>query len=327
MKKKWVLIAILTILTKVGYTQIYDDFSNHDQSYERWSGDWNHFVINVNDQLQTKDDESHESALMVSSRASLEAEWSFWTRIDGGTSVYNLTRFYISESEDFMHSGFYVQIGGANKNVVLYKVTGSTSKKVIENSLRKGILEREDISVSVKLTRDEYGVFRLYSFVEDEDEDFVEEGTYFEECFNSQYCVLFAKYSKLRGRDMYFDDIQISGVEQYTPIQKHESGEINLLTESISINGDGYEDEMLVSYNFPLPGYRVTMNVYTADGMLIATPYDNVEINESGLLIWNGKSTIGKHVEIGVYIAILEFVHKNALVPIRKSFPIAVLYD
>ena len=93
MKKKWVLIAILTILTKVGYTQIYDDFSNHDQSYERWSGDWNRFVINVNDQLQTKDDESHESALMVSSRASLEAEWSFWTKIDGGTSVYNLTRF------------------------------------------------------------------------------------------------------------------------------------------------------------------------------------------------------------------------------------------
>jgi hypothetical protein len=177
MKKKWVLIAILTILIKVGYTQIYDDFSNHDQSYERWSGDWNRFVINVNDQLQTKDDESHESALMISSRASLEAEWSFWTKIDGGTSTYNLTRFYISDSEDFMHSGFYVQIGGVNKNVVLYKVTGSTSKKVIENSLRKGILEREDISVSVKLTRDEYGVFRLYSFVEDEDEDFVEEET------------------------------------------------------------------------------------------------------------------------------------------------------
>lgn len=327
MKKRVLLIYIFTILTKVGFAQIYDDFSNRDHSYEQWMGDWNHYVINTHEQLQTKDDESRESALTISSRASLEAEWSFWTRIDGGTSAYNLTRFYISESEDFMLNDFYVQIGGANKNIVLYKTLNNENKKVIENPLRKGILQSDDISVFIKLTRDKFGVFRLYSLVEDLDEDFVEEGSYFEEFFKPQYCTVFAKYSKLRGRDMYFDDIQISGIEQNVPIQREESSEIKLLTEAITINGDGYNDEMLISYNLPMQGYRVTMNVYTADGVLIATPYDNVEINDSGLLVWKGFSSVGKRVEIGVYIATLEFIHKNALVPIQKSFPIAVLYD
>jgi hypothetical protein len=141
-----------------------DDFSNPEHSQIVWWGNWESFAINKQGQLQSQATEAAESVLFHESTAAIHAEWQFWVRISGTCSAYNLIRFYIAlEEEDVTSNGFFVQVGGANKNITLYQQKNGDAKKIIEDTTRKKILDSGASYLHVRVTRSEDGILRLYS--------------------------------------------------------------------------------------------------------------------------------------------------------------------
>ena len=170
------LVGLLLCCTAIA-EEWQDDFSNPEHSQIVWWGNWESFAINKQGQLQSQASESAESVLFHESTAAINAEWQFWVRISGTCSAYNLIRFYIAlEEEDVTSNGFFVQVGGANKNITLYQQKNGDAKKIIEDTTRKKILDSGASYLHVRVTRSEDGILRLYSQVEGKDSDWSEEG-------------------------------------------------------------------------------------------------------------------------------------------------------
>lgn len=328
------IICILSIVPTLCFGQFREDFSDADAAYSAWSGDWGRFAINRSGQLQSQSAAAAESMLWRESIASIDAEWSGWVRISGTCSAYNLVRCYLTLNGDSLQAdAYYVQIGGANKNIVLYEQSHGNISKVIENEARKKILNDAAAVVRWRVTRGADGVFHLYSQVEGVDSAFVEEGVYFANTVCSEYFALYVKNSKQRGYDFNFDDIAVTGNPQSTSVHPTDdsdisdtrtSSSVHLLTESISPNGDGYEDEACVSYTLPDDGYSATLDVYTPTGALVRHICQNQSLPAEGTLCWDGTSGQNISVEIGVYVLYIELKNTNTKDVLRRKFAVAV---
>lgn len=316
------------------FGQFSDDFSDAEASHSAWSGDWEHFAINRYGQLQSQAPVAAESVLWRESTAAIDAEWSGWVRISGTCSAYNLARCYLTLNGDSLQAdAHYVQIGGANKNIVLYEQRNGNAYKVIENEARKKILNGAAAVVRWRVTRGADGVFHLYSLVEGVDSAFVEEGNHFANMVRSEYFALYVKNSKQRGYDFYFDDIAVAGNPQDMPIHAEDDTDtpdtpvwsaVYLLTESISPNGDGYEDEACISYNLPDDGYCATLSVYTPTGVSVRQVCESQPLSAAGTLCWDGTTAQGTPVEIGVYVLAIELKNTKTKDVLRRKFAVAV---
>lgn len=328
------MVCILSIVPMLCFGQFNDDFSDADASHSTWSGDWERFAVNRHGQLQSQSSTAAESALWHESTASIEAEWSGWVRISGTCSAYNLIRCYLTLNGDSLDAdAYYVQIGGANKNIALYEQYDGTATKVIENEARKKILNTSAAVVRWRVTRGADGIFHLYSHVEGVDSTFVEEGIYFANRVRSKYFALYVKNSKQRGYDFYFDDIAVTGNPQDTPVHAEEDTDtpntpiqsaVHLLAESISPNGDGYEDEACLSYSLPDDGYYATFNVYTPTGVLVRHVCEKQSLPTAGTLCWDGTTAQGTPAEIGVYVLAIELKNTTTKDVLRRKFAVAV---
>ena len=326
------VLCIIASLPSVG--QFRDDFSHADTSHIVWHGDWERFAVNRHGQLQSQSSTAAESALWHESTASIEAEWSGWARISGTCSAHNLIRCYLTLNGDSLQAdAYYVQIGGANKNIVLYEQHDGTATKVIENEARKKILNTAAAVVRWRVTRGADGIFHLYSHVEGVDSAFVEEGIYFANRVRSKYFALYVKNSKQRGYDFYFDDIAVAGSPQDMPVRAEEDDDtpntssqsaVYLLTESISPNGDGYEDEACISYSLPDDGYYATLSVYTPTGVLVRHVCEKQSLPTAGTLCWNGTNAHNTPVDIGVYVLAIELKNATTKDVLRRKFAVAV---
>lgn len=328
------IICILSIVPTLCFGQFREDFSDANAAQSAWSGDWERFAVNRYGQLQSQAAAAAESMLWRESTASVDAEWSGWVRISGTCSAYNLVRCYLTLNGDSLQAdAYYVQIGGANKNIVLYEQSHGNTSKVIENEVRKKILNDAAAVVCWRVTRGADGVFHLYSQVEGVDSAFVEEGSYFANTVRSEYFALYVKNSKQRGYDFYFDDIAVTGNPQGTPVHPSDdsdtsdtctSSSVHLLTESISPNGDGYEDEACISYTLPDDGYYATLDVYMPTGVLVRHICQNQSLPAEGTLCWDGTSGQHTPVEIGVYVLYIELKTTKTKDVLRRKFAVAV---
>ena len=305
-----------------------DDFSNAVNSEMVWYGDWKHFAINKQGQLQSQATEATESVLFHESIAAINAEWQFWVRISGTCSAYNLIRFYIAlEEEDVTSNGFFVQVGGANKNITLYQQKNGDAKKIIEDTTRKKILDSGASYLHVRVTRSDNGIMRLYSQVEGKDSAWNTEGEYFTPMLTSHYSAICVKNSKKRGYDFYVDDICVSGEVQHTSLENENiegtETKIHLQTESISPNGDGWEDEACITYQSPYLKNTAQLSIYTANGILVKK-LAPITSSSDGMICWDGRNMDGNLVDIGVYVMHIEITSPNAPT-IRQRYAIAVV--
>lgn len=89
-------------------------------------------------------------------------------------------------------------------------------------------------------------------------------------------------------------------------------------------NGDGDEDNLLISYEFDSAYIYLTVKIYNIKGQLIAMPLNGDYSSSSGNVVWNCRSESGKVIDTGAYICLLKAKDDNGKVKeLKEAFYIA----
>lgn len=89
---------------------------------------------------------------------------------------------------------------------------------------------------------------------------------------------------------------------------------IELPTDILSPDGDGYEDFLLINYNVDDIGYVATINVYDASGRLVRNLVNGELLMREGSLQWDGTNNQGGKARVGIHILSIEIFHPNGSV-------------
>lgn len=73
-----------------------------------------------------------------------------------------------------------------------------------------------------------------------------------------------------------------------------------------SPNGDGYNDELSIKYNFSKTGYIGNVRIFDVAGRQVNFLVKNQLLAQEGSWLWDGKNESGQKLGIGVYIVLVE---------------------
>lgn len=83
-------------------------------------------------------------------------------------------------------------------------------------------------------------------------------------------------------------------------------GEVTIVPEVFSPDGDGFDDEAKITYSFDEPGSVVNVFLYAADGRLANHLVKDAPIANEGLFVWDGNDENGDKKEVGIYFLVFE---------------------
>ncbi len=86
-----------------------------------------------------------------------------------------------------------------------------------------------------------------------------------------------------------------------------QSGTINLSPNPFSPDGDGFDDELKLTYSLPFESAAMRWEIFDVNGRKIATPFYNYYVGQNGELKWNGNRDNGTPARIGIYIMKISF--------------------
>lgn len=219
MKKILLFPLLLLVVVNFCFGQFSETFSDGNFSENpKWIGNIDNFIVNIDNQLQLNDDDFSDklSQLVVPVETADSTNWSFYVKLDFGTSSSNLSKVYISSNNSNLKeplNGYFVKIGGVTGSddaFVLYKQTGTEEKKLIEGKL--GGAGSDPVEAWIKVTRNQLGKFEL--LVDYEGNGIYEsEGVYFDgESHTGKYFGWVCKYSSTRKDKFFLDDIAIEPI-------------------------------------------------------------------------------------------------------------------
>ena len=87
--------------------------------------------------------------------------------------------------------------------------------------------------------------------------------------------------------------------------------EVNLSTNKVSPDADGFEDFVLINYNLDDLGYVAHIRVFDANGFLVKTITNGQLLPKEGSLQWDGTKDDGTKALIGIHIIHVELVNPN----------------
>ncbi len=93
---------------------------------------------------------------------------------------------------------------------------------------------------------------------------------------------------------------------------------IQLPYNTISPDGDGFQDVLIIQYKVDKPGYVINANIYNEKGQLVKKIFKNYGIGIAGHLKWDGSDNDGNKSSVGVYILWIQFVLDNGTVKVEK---------
>jgi hypothetical protein len=76
--------------------------------------------------------------------------------------------------------------------------------------------------------------------------------------------------------------------------------------ETFSPDGDGYNDNLNISYSFPQSGYRASIYIYNVAGKRLRTLINNQLLETEGYFTWDGIIDGNIKASIGTYIILIE---------------------
>jgi hypothetical protein len=84
------------------------------------------------------------------------------------------------------------------------------------------------------------------------------------------------------------------------------SNPISVAPNPFSPDGDGINDFTFIEYSFQVPFVKVRARIFDSIGRLIAVPLDNVVLQPTGKIVWDGRDSSGKIVKFGLYVLLVE---------------------
>ncbi|MBK8807581.1 MAG: lamin tail domain-containing protein [Bacteroidales bacterium] len=117
---------------------------------------------------------------------------------------------------------------------------------------------------------------------------------------------------------------QISGFA--TPGYENSQSDDNKDTEAIltceknffTPNNDGIDDYLSINYSLDFQGYLATISVYNEIGILVRNLENNLLLDLSGSIYWDGTDNVGKIVNYGIYVIHISIYNTEGEV-IRKK--------
>lgn len=84
------------------------------------------------------------------------------------------------------------------------------------------------------------------------------------------------------------------------------SGEIQLSPEIFSPDNDGFNDNMLISYQFPEAGFNATITIFNSEGIAVRSLVTNELCGTTGIWSWDGIDDRNQKAAIGRYIVFVQ---------------------
>ena len=289
------------------HCQIAEDFSDGDfTNGNQWTGDQESFIVH-NGQLQLHEIENGESFLGINHNISIEASWTFDIKMAFNPSARNFCRVYaISDVPDLTKElkGYYVQIGGSQDEISLYRQDITEHIKIIDGP--DGIVDTSQVNLTIKISRDKTNNWSL--FLKNPNQDrfeligSVEDSMHTDVNFFGFYC----KYTISRSRGFLFDNVLIEGeqfidhnppiftsikvldkhnlrVEMNEPIQTPDISQffVNTLGQPIEISNPSYNTFILTFQESFKSGVK-----YTLDGLTLTDYHDNNSTLSHDFIYW-----------------------------------------
>ncbi|MGB0886138.1 MAG: lamin tail domain-containing protein [Chitinophagales bacterium] len=207
---------ILTLFIALGFfakAQFQDNFTDGNfTSNPIWIGDTDSFEVDLSNQLHLNaPSNSQESYLAVPSLAAVDGYWEFYVDLDFNPSGSNRAYVYlISDQANLKGSlnGYYVLVGSTSDEVSLYRQNGTSSSEIID-----GIDGTVAISpkVKIKVTRDLFGNFELFTDTSLTFTNPISEGSVFDNNYmSSTHFGVLCDYSSTRSDKFFFDDFDVT---------------------------------------------------------------------------------------------------------------------
>ncbi len=89
---------------------------------------------------------------------------------------------------------------------------------------------------------------------------------------------------------------------------------IELPTETVSPDGDGYEDFLLINYNVDALGFVANIDIYDATGRLVRNLVNGEILTAEGSLQWDGTDNEGRKARVGIHILAVEIFNPDGVV-------------
>ena len=194
------------------FAQFTDDFSDGDfTNSPAWSGTDSKFTIAGQELKLQATPINNIAYLTIPSTAVNQASWEFLVRLEFNPSNTNYTRIYlISDQAELSEAinGYFVLVGNTTDDVSLYKQTGAISTQIIDGI--DGRLDVSPVSVRIRITRDDFGFWELFSDVGSTG-TYISEGSVTDATYSSSsYFGIFCNYSSTRSDKFYFDDFIVT---------------------------------------------------------------------------------------------------------------------
>lgn len=150
------LACVFLIIPMIGYTQVYDDFSDGNFTDNPvWTGTESLFIVNEDFQLQLNGEGSGEASLFCSDSADrVHSEWHFYLREAFAPSGKNYCDIFLCDK-------YFLRFGesGSNDVVELWRLEENSIASVCRG---QDTFIAAAFEASFKVTHDEYGVWKIY---------------------------------------------------------------------------------------------------------------------------------------------------------------------
>jgi len=213
------LFGVLLLIPEDTYCQVDDDFTDGDfTNNPEWFGETGKFQITNSSAIPQEQkpaiklngSETDTTILYLPNALMDNTEWQFWIKLSFNTSANNFARVYLVSNEDNLKSelnGYFVQIGGTNDSIGLYRQHGYETFQIIKSTI--AFTGNSTNVLRIKVKRDEIGNWELFSD-SNGGFNFEQEGIGFDNTFLSpSYFGIYCKYTSSNATKFYFDDFKV----------------------------------------------------------------------------------------------------------------------
>ena len=213
-------ISFLVFFFSLNYAnaQFQDDFSDGDfTNNPSWHGDEVQFEVNSSNYLRLASTGTDTSILYTESSIIRDTEWEFWVKQSFNSSSNNYSRVYLASDQSNLAgslNGYFVQIGGTNDNVSLWRQDGINLTEIITGSIAN--TGNSTNKISIKVICDLDGNWQFYS----DDlggSNYALEGITTDVTYsNCDYFGVFCKYTSSNATKFYFNDFRVGSIQYDT---------------------------------------------------------------------------------------------------------------